>query len=148
MQKTFIIDSNLFAKILHPEHDSGEAKIFFKTCVKFNIKLFAPDLFKYEIAEVTRYHKGSLQKTRDLLHSFENSILSINDPNDDMWLLAEKIVDTGNPKSGFPSMYDSIYHAMAICMDSVFITADKKHFEKAKSFNHICLLDEWETMFL
>lgn len=42
-------------------------------------------------------------------------------------------------------MYDSVYHAMAIINDGVFITSDKRHYEKTKSFGHITLLKDWES---
>jgi predicted nucleic acid-binding protein len=44
-------------------------------------------------------------------------------------------------------MYDSIYHALAIVEDGVFVTADNRHFEKVKNFGHIALLKDWETIF-
>ena len=59
-----------------------------------------------------------------------------------------KIASTGHEKSGFPSIYDSIYHALAIHEKAVFLTADKRHYEKSKSFGHICLLKDWENLFV
>ena len=55
--------------------------------------------------------------------------------------------DLWHEKSGFPTIYDSIYHALAIQLDAVFLTADKKHYAKAKEYGHIKLLSEWETIF-
>jgi predicted nucleic acid-binding protein len=37
-------------------------------------------------------------------------------------------------------LFDTLYHALAIETDGVFITADKKYFNKAQSFGHIQLL--------
>lgn len=54
---------------------------------------------------------------------------------------------TGHDKSGYPSIYDSIYQSLAMQVEGVFLTADKKHFAKTKQFKHICLLKDWETIF-
>lgn len=37
-------------------------------------------------------------------------------------------------------LFDTLYHALAIETDSVFITADEKYFNKAQGFGHIQLL--------
>jgi predicted nucleic acid-binding protein len=55
------------------------------------------------------------------------------------------ITNEGHPNSGFPSFYDSAYHALAIELDSVFVTADKRHKAKTETFGHIVLLHEWES---
>ncbi len=120
-------DANVFTKLLHPEHDSAEAKAFFKTCATTNTRLVVPELFKYEIAEVTRYKQASLISTLDLFEAHLNAILTVSSPNRETWLLAEKIASSGHKKSGFATMYDSIYHALAIKLDAVFLTADKRH---------------------
>lgn len=59
-------------------------------------------------------------------------IIKTNRPNQKTWDLTEKISQRGQAKSGFPSMYDSIYHALAIKLDAIFLTADKKHDAKTK----------------
>ena len=58
-----------------------------------------------------------------------------------------KITEDGNQKSGFPSIYDSTYHAMAIAYDGIFITADKRHAAKAMQYAHIAVLHNWKTVF-
>ena len=146
--KIIVPDANVFTKLFHPEKDSHQAKAFFETCATTNSKLVVPELFKYEIAETTRYANEDILKTIKLFDIFIRSILTVASPNEEAWLLAEKIAQTGHPKSGYPSMYDSIYHSLAIQLDGVFLTADKKHFEKAKNFEHIQLLKDWDKIFI
>ena len=55
------------------------------------------------------------------------------------------IVSDGQKNSGFPSLYDSVYHALAINNNCHFVTADKRHEAKTKQFGHIVLLDQWEN---
>jgi predicted nucleic acid-binding protein len=147
MAVIIVLDANVFAKIFVPEPDSDEAKIFLKSCASLGVRFMVPHLFAYEIAEITRYYKYPLEETRKLFRTFQRSVLSLVDPDNPTWLLAEKINASGHEKSGFPSMYDSIYHALAIRQDAVFVTADRKHYKKAKGFGHICLLKDWESLF-
>lgn len=41
---------------------------------------------------------------------------------------ALKILASGHDKSGYPSIYDAIFHAMALCNQAVLVTADKRHY--------------------
>lgn len=143
-----VVDANIFAKLLFAEPDSAEARMFFKCCAKTNTKLIVPELFKYEIAQIARYYQHPLHKTLDIFAAHEQSILTTISPRREVWLLAEKIASDGHEKSGFPSIYDSIYQALAIDSNATFLTADKRHYEKAKKHGHIILLSEWESLFL
>lgn len=59
------------------------------------------------------------------------------------WMKAQEISRAGNPKSGYPALLDSLYHAAAIVEDGIFMTADAKHTTKTKGFGHVELLSEW-----
>lgn len=146
--KIIVPDANVFAKLLHPESDSNEAKIFFKACAARKIRLVVPELFKYEIAEVTRTKNEQLLKTLALFDAHARSILTVASPNTEAWLLAEEISKSGHVKSGFPSIYDSIYQALAIQLDAIFLTADKRHYSKAQGYGHIALLEDWESVLI
>jgi len=141
-------DSNVFMKLLFDEVDSDEARVLFKTCALSQTHLLVPELFKYEIAEVTRYFKASLAKSLTLFDAHEQTIMRVIPPTKDMWLLAEEISLLGHQQSGYPSIYDSIYHAIAIKEKAIFITADKRHYHKSKSFGNIQLLENWEKVFV
>ena len=41
-------------------------------------------------------------------------------------------------------LFDTLYHALAIETDSIFITADEKYFNKARKFGHIQLLADYD----
>jgi predicted nucleic acid-binding protein len=51
-------------------------------------------------------------------------------------------ISTGHIKSGYPSIYDALFHAMALCNKAVFVTADKHHYAKTQILGNICLLSE------
>jgi hypothetical protein len=67
----------------------------------------------------------------------------IEEPEATELILAEKIARTEAPGGGFPTLFDSIYHAMAIERHAMLITADRRHFAKAGNFGHITLLADW-----
>ncbi len=47
------------------------------------------------------------------------------------------------PGGGYPTLFDSIYHAMALERGGVFVTADRKHVDRTRSFGGVMLLSEW-----
>lgn len=47
------------------------------------------------------------------------------------------ITKDGHEKSGYPTFNDSMYHAIAITEDALFITADKRHYEKTSQLGNI-----------
>ncbi len=145
---TLVIDSNIGAKLFTQETDSQKAVDLFEAGVKKQFSLIVPELFKYEIASIAYYKRIPLEPVLHLFDEQIDRILNYVKPSTRAWLKAQEIAQDGNHKSGFPSMYDSIYHAMAIELDGVFITADKKHYEKTKQYGHILLLEKWNQAFI
>jgi predicted nucleic acid-binding protein len=148
MASIIVWDSNIFAKLLFEEPDSATARDFISACMeREDITVIVPELFTYELANITQYYDGDVTQTIAAIEApLSSNMISVS-PNQQAWVLAEKIVRSGHKKSGYPSMYDSIYHALAIQSDGVFVTADKKHFAKSKDFQHICLLQNWQSLF-
>ena len=142
-----VLDANVLVKILHLEHDTDEANGFLQACTKRQVRVLVPDHFLYEVTNVCNQLDIEISLVLDLYEALKSSILTVAAPQRDTWLLAEKICRQGHRKSGFPSMYDSIYHALAIHADGVFVTADRRHFTKAQSFEHICQLKDWQMLF-
>lgn len=147
MHKIIVPDSNILAKILFQEPDSEQAKVFLTECLQRKCKLLVPELFIYEIMSITQYYDGDIERSFDLIQASKNANMTVISPNLALWKKSQEISRDGHSNSGFPSMYDSIYHAIAIEADGVFVTADKKHFAKTKRNEHICLLENWEDVF-
>lgn len=113
--KNIVTDSNVFFKLMREEPDTGAAKDFYKACIKEKINLLAPELFKYEISAISCRSGVPLSKTMEMLKAQINaSVLTIVAPPEKVWLKAEEITKHGHPKSGYPSFYDSVFHALAI----------------------------------
>ena len=144
---TLIIDSNIGAKLFTQEDDSQQAVDLFSAGVLNKYPFIVPELFKYEIASIAFRKRLPLEPILDFFDEHVDNVVTYEKPSTLTWLKAEEIARSGNTKSGFPSMYDSIYQALAIEHNGIFITADKKHYEKAKKHGHVLLLNEWEKIF-
>lgn len=142
MSALIVPDANLFIKQLVSEVDSHLAFDFFRACI--DRQLLAPELLRYEVMQVA-YAKGcDFEVVYHLISSYESNHLVLKQPTENEWRIACEIIDNSHPKSGFPSMHDAIYHAIAVANNGLFVTADKRHYEKTRRFGHIALLSEWE----
>nr|VFJ52391.1 MAG: PIN domain-containing protein [Candidatus Kentron sp. FW] len=94
--------------------------------------------------QVAFYYRHPIDHVLALIRKYSRYNLELVDLTDECWLKAEEIARYGNEKSGFPSLYDSVYHALAIENDCSFITADNRHETKAENFGHIVLVENWE----
>ena len=140
-----VIDSNIFAKLFINEADSNIARELFTYCVSQEVELLAPSLFEYELLQIALYYKYPIQDVLLQLDQYQRFNLSLVKPNKDIWLKTEEIVQQGHKSSGFPSLYDSVYHALAINNHCNFVTADKRYVAKTKQLGHIVLLNQWNT---
>ena len=145
-EKTIILDANIAVKILYEEQDTAVAQSFLEACTTDDIRILVPEHFLYELINVCQNLGIEIANALTLFTAMKGSILTVVTPDNSTWLLAEKIAMHGHQKSGFTSMYDSIYHALAIESKGVFVTADKKHFAKTEKFSHISLLSNWESV--
>ena len=139
-----VVDANVIIKTIIKETGSNAAFEFLRACVSKKIEIIAPNLIQYEIAQIAVKKGVSIDKAIDKFEERVSSLIKLKSPDRFTWLQAEKICRSGHEKSGFPSIYDSIYHAIAIIEDGVFITADKRHHAKSKDFGHIVLLEDWK----
>jgi predicted nucleic acid-binding protein len=73
---------------------------------------------------------------------YKSICLTVVDLDVQTSMQAKDITKQGHPKSGYPSFYDSVYHALAIEHNCDFITADGKHEGKVKELGHIKVLKE------
>jgi len=144
MSNLYVVDANVFAKLFIEEVDSDQARKFLKHCVQQEISLLAPSLFTYEILQIAIYYNYPIQKALAVVDDYRAFNLTTTELNADQWMLAESMTQSGHRRSGFPSLYDSCYHAMAVKNDCLFLTADKRHAAKTESFGHLQLLKDWK----
>ncbi len=139
-----VLDSNVFAKLLVSESDSALARQLVRAIQSEAVPVVLPSLFVYELVQVGRYHELDTQSVLDFMDTQLLRNWLVVEPTRDDWKVGQEISSRGNDRSGYPAMYDSIYHAIAIERQGCFITADRKHFSKAKDFGSIVLLPQWQ----
>ncbi|HHO55205.1 MAG TPA: hypothetical protein ENK21_02365 [Trueperaceae bacterium] len=83
-----------------------------------------------------------LQYIEDLV---KEEILQIVVANTAVRMKAVEMARMGTKKSGYPELTDCLYHSLAILNDAVFLTNDKKHISKLKSFGHIQELSSYKS---
>lgn len=143
---TLIIDANVIGKLFLQEDDRQIAHDFIAAVVANQHKLFAPSLLILEVFGIAIHHGLDFVIPQKILASLEASILTVIEPNRTLWERAYTIAQTGNKKAGYPSLQDSIYHALAIQTGGTFITADKRHLAKTKDLGHAVHLHEWQSV--
>lgn len=87
----YVIDSNVFSKLFIEEADSEQARYFFINCLQNDIPLAAPSLLKYEILQTANYYKPPLEAALQLLESYGELGLTLQDLSAKAWVIAEQI---------------------------------------------------------
>jgi predicted nucleic acid-binding protein len=142
--KKIVIDACVFSKQFIKEDDSKLAIDFFDHIVKQKFQILAPHLYSYEILSTAMRNKINYIEVQKILDKYEKRFITLYKTNSEILKTVDKILSTGHKKSGFPSFYDSIYHAIAMVEDCDFITTDKKHYEKTKNLGNIRLLQDFK----
>ena len=140
MQK-YVIDSSVFNKLYLDEADRDKAQQIFIQAAAGKIILMAPDLLYLEVLNTAQRCGVPIDSVVELLEA-QKYLLQIKAVSNSERKKAVEIIANGHVKSGYPSIYDAIFHAVALCNDAIFVTADKRHYAKTKMLGHICLLSE------
>ncbi len=135
-----VVDASVFNKLFLNEPDTPEAVALFRHALETGRDIIAPTLLLFEALSVALHYGVSFEAVHDLLSAQRSAGMRLLEPDRATILNAHKIATDGSPKSGYPSLQDAIYHAMAIELDAVFVTADRRHVSKAGHFGHIALL--------
>jgi predicted nucleic acid-binding protein len=135
--KQIVLDASVFNKLFLNEQDSSSAIDYIEKINNEGYKILVPSIFLYEVLGVAEYYKCNTKEIYDLICEYESNNLQIINPDSTLIKQALEMTTKGHDKSGYPSFYDSVYHALAIQNNCDFITADKKHFEKVKHLGHI-----------
>lgn len=145
--KYAVINSSVFVKIFLNGVGRDHVIQLLQYIGDNEISVVCPDIFVYEVLSVAVQNRFLLADALRIIRASEKSYLTIIAPTAQQFELAIQITEDGNQKSGFPSIYDSTYHAIAISYNDIFITADKRHAVKAMNYGHIAVLHNWESAF-
>ena len=142
-EKNVVIDSNLLIKSKLSEDESKKASKLIRNYITNDYVFIEPPIFEIEIYSVLIARGGDVKEVYSMINQLKKDNLKVVDMEFEYFNKACEIVESGNNKSGYPSLYDAIYHAIAVVEDIDFITADKKHYEKTKHFGNIKLFPDY-----
>lgn len=134
----YILDSSIIIKWLCEEVDSDKALKIKAKFIQDEIELGIPTLAYYEtINFIARAYPAQA-----VLIFSQFLMLKITE----FFVTLENIAETIDITQQFPktAFYDATYHALAIQNNGIFITADEKYYNQAKSMKHIQLLKDYK----
>mgnify|MGYP001558787121 FL=1 len=104
-------------------------------------EIVVPDLILYELANAMRYDKGFGD---DLI---KQSIRQLVDLEIDITIPAEGLISESvdYARKYDISIYDAVYVALANQLDAMFVTADKKLFDKIKGLGFAKFITDMES---
>jgi len=137
-----VLDANIFLKLLKKENDSHRAKELFKSIAKKIIPILVPHVLVNEVIHVCERDKLDVESAIALLKGLIELNLSFVPVTSTLIDRTVSITQEGHKKSGYPTFSDCMYHAIAIQENALFITADKRHYEKTKHLGNIKLLND------
>jgi len=135
----YVIDSSVFNKLYLDEVDRDKAQQLFIKAASGEVTLFAPDLLYLEVVNTAQRCGVPIDGVVELLEA-QRYLMQLRAVTNDERKQALQIIASGHDKSGYPSIYDAIFHAMALCNRAVLVTADKRHYAKTQMLGSICLL--------
>ena len=138
----YIIDTSVFNKLYLNEEGREKAILLFEKAAQGQFTLVAPFLLYYEVVATAQYYRLPIQMVVELLESQIKHNLTLIEPDQNHRKKAIEMIQIGHPKSGYPSIYDSIFYAIAIVEGGILISADRKHFMKTRQMGHVLLLSE------
>ena len=140
-----VVDISVVAKLFLPEEGQEKAHQLFEHSVENSIPVVAPTILFYEAASVALRYDVSFDLIFELIDRLAAVGFRLISPTRDDMRRTYQITTAGHLKADHPGLNDSIYHAMAIERGGVFVTADQRHFAKAKQFGSVVLLADWEA---
>jgi predicted nucleic acid-binding protein len=145
--KIYVPDANVFLEYIYTRPLQDQSKKILQDAILTKIQILVPSILLDEITEVLCGNLDNLENVEKHLSYLETlakqEVLHIVIPNTAVRMKAIEIARIGNSKNGYPEISDSLYHALAILHDAVFITNDKKHIKKVKNFGHIQELSQY-----
>ena len=140
-----VVDASVFNKLFLDEPDRPQAVAFFRHMLTEGLPFGAPEYLKLEACQSALHYGHDFSVPLDLLEKYTEGGFQWIELGKPHWAKAQEISRDGNPKAGYPTLLDSLYHAAAIVEGGIFLTADAKHAKKAVEYGHLTLLTDWTS---
>jgi predicted nucleic acid-binding protein len=140
----YVVDSSVFNKLYLDEPGKEQANYLFVRARRGEVRLLAPDLLCLEVLNTAQRTEASVEKIAELIEKLR-PLIEIRPANDQEYRKAIEIMQQGHQKSGYPSIYDSLFHALALCNNGTLVTADRRHIVKTKSLGNMVNLFDLMT---
>lgn len=140
-----VLDANIFVKLFRKEHDTAIAISLVRKISAEAMDLIAPAVLINETMHTCEYRKIDRTPVYELFRNLLEDNLELINTTPEILDKTFEITQHGHPNSGYPTFSDSMYHAVALENDALFITADTKHIEKVKKkYKNAVALRDWE----
>jgi predicted nucleic acid-binding protein len=138
-----IVDASVLIKLFKPEADTAIARGLIGSLVRQKQPFAAPSVALYEVLSNALHFERPFVEVAELFTRLRGLGPSLEEPTAPELARAQGIAMTRAPIGGYPALYDSIYHAMAIERAGTFVTADARHVAKTAHLGHVRLLADW-----
>jgi predicted nucleic acid-binding protein len=133
--KNIVVDASLIMRGLFSENTIAAQKLASLLSVHSLYNVFAPEFLKVELLNAIRFSTRDFEEAQKLIclaEKFPISYVSL-----DKLELHEAFRISWKYKT---TVYDAIYHALALEHNATFITCDKKYYEAAHELGSIELV--------
>jgi predicted nucleic acid-binding protein len=127
------VDAGLLVKFITPEADSSLVEALFTQWENDDVEMIAPSFASAEVDSVLRQKVVRSELTAEIAEKAFRVALQLpitfdlaEDCRERAWEIAKTL--------GFPTVYDSVYLALAEKRACEFWTADKRLYERAKKY--------------
>jgi len=123
-----VVDASVAVKWFTAEKDTDKALKLKDSYLSGELELIAPTLIYYEVANALRFHpyyRLTEKELFDAITALKEMQIAI-EPTMEMWLKTFKISVTSEEIS----IYDAIYVAVSLALDTRLVTSDRKFVEK------------------
>ena len=135
-----VLDASIYVKIFKNETDSKQAIDLVDDLIRSHAQMIEPSIAISETITICEASKQNIDKACDFFSALIDNVIHVVEVDDSLVRQSCEITKIGHDKSGYPTFNDCLYHAIAIRENALFITADKRHYEKTKHLGNIKLL--------
>ena len=139
-----VVDASVFVKLFKAEEGSDASRRLVDHFTDRGEGWCAPTVVLYETLSAALHIGHRFETVHRLFGQLKSFGLDMAEPTRPDLALAEKITTTESPGGGYPALFDSIYHAMAIERGGTFVTADDRHIAKAGHHGSVVALADWQ----